>query len=174
MFVNAESLNLVLVAILAVFVGWGIGRGFIRAVGGILAFVVAVIIASRFYLTFGQLIQRWLDGYSGLVNIVSFALLFLLIGQLCGIVIAAIEKAYNLISFVPFLKSINRILGGVFGLVLGLLFTGAILYIASKYSIWAPFNDAVTNSSVSQWIISVSWPVRYFFPTDVLQLRSYF
>lgn len=174
MFPSPETLDIVLTLFLAVFVGWGFGNGLIRAIGGILAIIVGAAAASRFYPLVGDLIAGFFGRFRPLADITAFTILFLLFGRLFGIVVSLFEKAFDILAILPFLKTVNRVLGAVFGFFLGVLFVGAILYITSKYSIWTEFNDAVTGSQVAQLVISWSWPIRYFFPAEVLQLRSYF
>jgi uncharacterized membrane protein required for colicin V production len=172
--VNPEIVNIALVALLAIFTGWGIGKGLIRAVGGIIALIISAAIASRFYPIIADFVYKYIDGYSGLVNILSFILLFVIIGTLANIVVSLVERAFNLVAFLPLLKSLNRLLGGLFGLILGIIFVGAILFIIGKYSTSAPINDSISHSLVAQWINSAAWPVKYFFPAEILSLHSYF
>jgi len=168
------TFDVVLFILLLGFVAWGFANGLIKAVGGIIGIIVAVFVAGHFYLFLTGLIGRFFGPFQNAATILSFIFLFLLAGRLFGYVVLLVEKAFNIIAFIPFLKSINRLAGAFFGLILGALVLGTILYVIGKYSQWESFNNAVVASELAKYILFVSDIVRPLFPEAVRQLRSYF
>ncbi len=175
MILGLQWIDAILLILLIGFVAWGFANGFIRALGGIIGIIVAGALASRYYLILASFITPYVGGNVSVAALISFSVLFLLIGRLFGLVVWLFQKAFDIIAFIPFLKSINRVIGALFGLILGILLTGTILYVASKYSaIWPPFNAMVSHSFVSQFVLKYSKLVQVFFPQDLLGLKSYF
>ena len=164
----------VLIILLIGFAAWGFSNGLIRAVGGIIGIIIAASVASRNYLWLTDIIQPYFGSYAALAPMLAFALLFLIVGRLFGLVVWLFEKAFNVLAIIPFLKSINRIFGTIFGVVLGVLVIGTLLYVIGKYSVWTPFNDAIAKSQGAQYLLAVSGPLRLLFPQTLLELRSYF
>lgn len=168
------TLDTILLIIIIGFTAWGFANGLIRAVGGIIGIILGAIIASRYYVPLGEIIRPFFGDYGGLAFIVSFVFLFLLVGRLFGIVVYFFEKAFDVLAIIPFLKSINRLAGAIFGFLLGCLIVGTILFVAGKYSQWTAFNDAVFSSQLAQFVLSISRVLTPLFPEAVRQLRSYF
>lgn len=174
MTITLQVMDTILLILLIGFIAWGFGNGFIRALGGIIGIILAAAVASHYYLFVVSLVGRIFGPYQGLANISAFALIFLIVGRLFGILVHLFEMAFDVLAIVPFLKSINRVLGALFGLVLGALFLGTLLFIAGKYSQWIAFNDSVVRSDLAQYLLASARPLQYLYPQALLQLRSYF
>lgn len=168
------TLDTILLIVFIGFAAWGFMNGLIRSLGGIIGIVIAAAVASRYYLFLGAIIQPLFGPYAALATIVAFVFLFLLVGRLFGIVVLLFEKAFDVLAIIPFLKSINRLAGAIFGLLLGALIVGTILYVAGRYSHWTYFNDAVTNSNLAPYALGVARVLTPFFPEALKQLQSFF
>ncbi|MFA5954600.1 MAG: CvpA family protein [Patescibacteria group bacterium] len=168
------TLDIILSILLFGFAVWGFSNGFIRAIGGIIGIIIAAFVAGQFYLWLANIVGPIFGPFQAVARIASFAFLFLLIGRLFGFVVLLVERAFDFLAFLPFLKSINRLAGALFGLILGVLVLGTLLYIAGKYSLWTSFNDAVIQSQLAQYLLVASSILRPLFPESVRQLQSYF
>lgn len=171
---NLPTLDTVLLILLIGCTAWGFANGFIRAVGGIIGIIIGAVVASRYYVALAALVQPLFGPYGGLAAIVSFAFIFLLVGRLFGIVVYLFEKAFDILAIIPFLKSINRLAGALFGFLLGMLVVGTLLFVSGKYSEWATFNDAVAKSQLAQALLDGARVLTPFFPDQLIELRSYF
>lgn len=171
---TSGTLDIILLIGLIGFTSWGFARGFIQALGGIIGITIGAAIASRYYLRVASLVGSLFGPYEGLAAVVSFAFLFLLVGRLFGLVVHLFQAAFDILAIIPFLKSINRLAGVVFGFLLGALLLGTLLYVAGKYSQWTSFNDAVARSELAQFLLGVSRVLTPLFPEALRQLRSYF
>lgn len=171
---DLPTLDTVLIIILIGFAAWGFANGFIRAVGGIIGIIIGAFIAARYYVVLSTIIQPFFGPYGGLAAIVAFAAIFLLVGRLFGIVVLLFEKAFDILAIIPFLKSINRLAGALFGFLLGVLLVGTLLFVAGKYSQWTSFNDAVAGSQLAQALLNGAKVLTPFFPQQLIDLRSYF
>lgn len=171
---SLPALDTILLIALIGFAAWGFINGLIKAVGGIIGIIIGAALASRYYLQFAQFIGFIFGPYTNLAAIVSFAFIFLLVGRLFGIIVHLFEQAFDVLAFVPFLKSINRLAGSIFGFLLGVLILGTLLFVTGKYSEWTALNDAVNKSQLAQAILNGTTVVTPFLPENFLELRSYF
>lgn len=162
-----------LLVILLIFVGNGLAKGLIRLLGQVVGLIVASYVASHFYLTFyawGQDMVNWGEGTE---KFLSFLIVFTLVTSLVGVVFIIIEKLFNLISIIPFTKTINRLLGGALGLFEGSLALGLILFVAARYAwIGGMFGSQLVESKVAPLMIKVANVVMPFLPEALKALKS--
>ncbi len=162
-----------LLVILSCFIINGLTKGLIRLLGQVVGLIVAAYISSHFYLTFYQWGKDIVNFSEGTEKFLSFLVLFILVSSLIGVVFAVIEKIFNLISIIPFTKTINRLLGGALGLFEGSLALGLILFVAARYAwIGGLFGGQLINSQVSPWLIKVANIVLPFLPEALKALKS--
>lgn len=168
------TLDAILAIALLIFAIWGFVNGFIRALGGLIAIGIGIVVASRGYLALAEFITPWLGGRAGLASIVAFAVIFLIVAKLIGLLVALVEQAFEVVAIIPFLKTINRLLGLIFGFALGVLVVGTVLFVLSKHSPWETLNAAMIESWVAQWILMTSSFIQPFFPETVRRIQSFF
>lgn len=165
--------DVVLLIILFGFIFYGLFFGFIRALGGFFGVFVGAFLASRFYLPVAAWANQWFFGYSNLGKIVVFILLFSLFSKLTGLVFYFIEKIFNIIAIIPFLKTFNRLLGAVLGLLTGSLCLGLFIYLASRYTLindW--LGNSLINSKIAPFLLKVANLLLPFLPEVLKKLQS--
>lgn len=170
--ITLQPFDIVLALLLIGFVFWGFKNGLIRAFGGLIGIFVAIFVAGRFYLMLASWIALFFGTYQGLAVFVSFALIFLLVGKLFGLVVLLFERAFDILAFLPFLKGINYLLGGIFGFVIGTIMMGTLLYVAGQYIQWQQFIDILSQSSIAQFLLRVANYVAPLLPDALIKLRS--
>lgn len=138
-------IDVILLILLFGFVFYGLFFGLIRTVGAFVGVVAGAILASRFYLGVATLIEPVFFGYNNLGKILTFLILFTLINRIVGFGFYLIEKIFNLISIIPFLKTINRLGGAVLGFITGALTLGLALFVISRYTI--------LESLLGRWLV---------------------
>lgn len=116
------------------FIFYGFFFGLIRTFGVLVGAIVATVFASRFYLV----VSGWTDalffGHDNLGKILIFIIIFSLIQKIVSFCFVLIDGAFNILSIIPFLKTINRLAGAILGILVGGLVLGLILYISNKYA----------------------------------------
>ncbi len=128
-------IDVILIILLAGFVFYGLFFGLIRTFGAFMGVIVGAILASRLYLPVAAFIEPLFYGYNNLGKVLTFLVLFSLINRLVGFGFYLLEKIFNIISIIPFLKTINRLAGAVLGFLTGGLAIGLSLYVISRYTI---------------------------------------
>ena len=154
--------DVLLVIIIFGFAFAGFFFGLIHTLGSLVGTVAGFILASKFAPT----LSGWISvifGESSALSIISFIIVFLVASRLVGFLFWLVQKVFDVISLVPFLKSINRLLGAVLGFAEGIIVTGAVLYYAS--SIIPEWILSLGGSSViSGYLVSVFTAILVFLP----------
>ena len=149
--------DVILLILLAGFVFYGLFFGLIRVIGGLVGVVIGTILASRYYLFVFNYLEEIFLGYDNLGKVFSFIFTFILIRKLIILVVASLNTAFNIISIIPFLTTINRIGGAILGFLQGSLILGLILFVASRYTIiehW--FGEFLVNSTIVPILIKIA------------------
>jgi len=88
-------------------------------------------------------------------KIIAFLVIFIVVDRVIALIFHLIAKVVGLISFIPFLKTINRIAGLILGLTEGILIVGLIIYIIIKFLPNTPFvSDNLATSSVANFLVA--------------------
>jgi membrane protein required for colicin V production len=117
-------LDWVLLAILLISALVGVWRGLIYEVLSLVAWGVAFFVAQVFAADMGALLPMGSAG-EGTRYLAGFAVVFLLALVVCGLTIALLTKLISAVG----LRPIDRVLGGLFGLIRGLLLLVALVLI---------------------------------------------
>jgi uncharacterized membrane protein required for colicin V production len=159
--------DIVLILIIGGFTLMGFMQGFIRTVGNLVATILGL------YLT-GRLIGPFTDRFSflggGTVGLIfSYVILYTILSRLIGIGFWFGEKVLGILSWIPFAKSINRVLGAVFGLIEGMLVVGAVTFFAVHFLPMDTLRSAIEQSPTALYLVGVMSGLQGFLP-QVLKL----
>ena len=117
-----QGLDLVILIFTAFLLIKGVWKGFVKEVAGIIAVVLAVFISFRFHKdTAGYLVSFIDDKY---VTVTAYLVLFLAVYLAVMLFGNLLDKVLKSI----FLGGVNRILGGVFGLLKSVLWLTLITF----------------------------------------------
>jgi uncharacterized membrane protein required for colicin V production len=155
-------LDLILIVIIAGFSIAGFWLGLIHTAGSLLGTVFSLYIASRYY----EPVANWmiaLTGWSGnITKVVVFILSFLVIGRLVGILFWLIQKIVHLVTYLPLVTTLNRILGFIFGAIEGVVVVGVAVYFIARFPLDNSFMQSLADSSVAAFTSSIAallWPL---------------
>src|SRR3989339_549288 len=126
--------DVILIIIVLIFVIGGFVMGLIQAIGALIGVVADAWIGGIYFMPFGEWLTPYVLGHSGVAKVIAFVIIFGLINRLIGLLFWLIEKAFHLISIIPFLKSINRLGGVLLGFVEGVLITGLVIYMIVTFA----------------------------------------
>lgn len=150
--------DIIIVIILAVGLGKGLANGFVRGIFGIAALVLGIVIAAANYEQVVNTLFSRLQIGADARAILGFLLVFVVVLILVSVVGRIISKALKLAS----LRWMDRLAGGVFGLVIASLFTGVLLLIVGMAGLQA--NAGVARSVVAPMVIRVTDTIVVFAP----------
>jgi uncharacterized membrane protein required for colicin V production len=167
--------DLVLAGILIGFAVTGFSAGLIKKLGQIIGLIIGTWLASHYYLTIYSWLKWLFFGQENLGKIICFILIIVLASRLIGLLFWFLDKVFNFIAIIPFLKSINKISGAILGLIEGLMFLGLIFYIVSRYTPLSTFaSKLITGSQITPWLFKVADLLDPLFPTALKLLKSWF
>ncbi len=104
-------------------------RGFIREIISLIGLVAAFLIASRSSAAAGDVLERWIPNGT-VADIAGFALVFVLVMMLAGLVGSIIRKLVDLAE----LTATDRTLGMFFGLARGVLLIALCFLVYTSYT----------------------------------------
>lgn len=128
--------DLIIILIVAGFVFFGLFFGFVHALGALVGTLAGAFIAGRTYEVVAQAVHSGIPTSLNVQRVVAFILIFTLVNRAIGLLFWFAEKALNFLSFIPFLKTINRLAGAAFGFLEGALVLGLTLHVAARYPFW--------------------------------------
>ena len=141
--------DLVLIIIIGIFGLMGLWSGLVNAVGNLIGIILGVILASRYYEPVSNWVMQKTGWGANFSKVLIFIVVFVIIVKLVGLVIWLIEKALGIITNLPFIKSLNKILGCIFGLVEGAIIVGLSIYFISRFPVSGGLMDAIAHSTVA-------------------------
>ena len=119
-----NAIDVAILVVLAVLLLKGLWLGLIQELCGLAGLGVGTVLAVRFHASLAESLLAWANLPPWLASAACFTLLFLvtlLFFALLGLVLSRFLK-------LVFLGGFNRVLGGLFGLVQGVLVLALILY----------------------------------------------
>ncbi|GBQ63762.1 hypothetical protein AA103196_0690 [Ameyamaea chiangmaiensis NBRC 103196] len=140
--------DILAVLVVAMSVLWGLMRGFSRELFGLLAWIVAFILASRWYGRLVPLIAPHVSG-GALADVIAFALVFVVLVLLLSMVSALIGNA---MQGSMLLGGANALLGGLFGVFRGVVLLVLLYAAGSAVMDDAAFAAAVHGSRIAPFI----------------------
>ncbi len=153
-------IDIVLLIILSGFIFYGLFFGLIRTLGSLIGWVVGLWLTILFYLTAFDYVKNLFFGHELAGKIVVFLVLFTLINRLIGFVFALIDRTFDLLSVIPFLKTINRLAGAALGFIEGGLVLGLALLIISE----SAFGGWLAASKVAPFLTSFAKAITPLLP----------
>ena len=157
-----QTFDYILIAIIIGFTWVGFWSGFIVSLGRFLGLFVGAAFASRYYIMLAPSWEWVFFDNKNITEIALFIIIFILLSRGIGLIFWLLDKIFNLIRFFPFLTTINRLLGGVFGLLEGILSLGLILFLLTKYPISKEFLDTINTSQVAGMLLSMTFIIQPF------------
>jgi len=165
--------DLILLLILFVFISFSFWLGLIQTFGGIVGLFAGAWIAGMYYEPFAAWLGPYFMDHENVAKVVAFILIFTLVNRLVGLIFWIINKVFNIISLLPFLKSINRIGGAILGFVEGVLILGAIILMINRFPVGEWVMGIIEGSQVATWLEKVADIVLSpFLPEIVIQIQN--
>lgn len=164
----------ILLIILAGFVFYGLFFGFIRTLGSLFGIIGGVLLANYFYLEAFGLAKNLLFGYDKTGKVICFFLIFTIANRLICFGFALLNKALDVISIIPFVKTINKLGGAIFGLIEGGVILGLVFYYVDAFHLvskaTSPF---VANSKIIPYTVKYAQIFLKFLPNIIAKIKGW-
>ncbi len=165
--------DLIIILFLAAFFVYGWKSGLISVVGRIAGIFIGAFIAGQYYTDMASYFAQISFGSEMLQNAIGFIVLFGISSQLIGLIFYSLDKVFNAVAIIPGLKSINRLGGGILGLVEGVLVISVVLYIAYLFPFSEMLDEFIVGSTVAHFFIGVSNIIAPFIPDSLEAVRGF-
>ncbi|KKQ28081.1 MAG: Colicin V production protein [Candidatus Magasanikbacteria bacterium GW2011_GWC2_37_14] len=164
--------DIILLIIIGGFTMFGFWFGLIHTLGSLLGTVFGAYLAARFY----EPMAGWLmniTGWGGNISkVLMFIIAFIIINRLVGFAFWIVEKITNVITYLPFIQGINRLLGMILGLAEGLITLGLIFYFIERFPLSDTFMQWMANSVVVPYTLSIAAVLIPLLPEALKMLKS--
>ncbi len=161
-----------LLVIITGFALFGLWFGLVRTLGSLIGTVVGIYLAGRYY----EPLANWIINFTGWsqnhVKVIVFVVAFLLITRLVGFVFWIMEKFLSIFTKLPFLRSIDRILGFILGAVEGIAVVGISLFFIARFPINLMFMNGLASSQVAPPLVRLASILIPLLPEALRILRS--
>jgi uncharacterized membrane protein required for colicin V production len=154
--------DIILLSIIVAFGLAGFFFGFIHTLGSLLGTVFGVYLASRYY----GVMAGWLMNITGwqgnITKVVMFVVAFFLITRLVGIAFFFIEKFFNILKFLPFVKTFDRFIGLGLGIAEGIITIGFTIFFIERFPLSTGVMTHLATSVIAPYasgIASGLWPL---------------
>jgi uncharacterized membrane protein required for colicin V production len=164
--------DIIILLIIAGFVWKGVRLGFIEALGGIIGVFVGLLAAGRWWQLAADSLLPILDNNQWLSTALGWLLVFIVVNRLVALIFWFIDKVFHVIAIIPFLKSINSLLGGLLGLVEGVFVVGSIISIMLLLPFSGSLQTKVNNSKFSNVLSVVGVYAQKLTPDSVKNWKS--
>ncbi|MFA5644335.1 MAG: CvpA family protein [Patescibacteria group bacterium] len=153
------TLDLILMIFLGAFILYGFYMGFVKMILNLASTVVAIIISINLYLYFYDLVPFIGFGSESFGKMLSFLIVLIISNYLLSLVFQFIAKLLKIITSLPLVSFVNRLLGGGLGFLQGALILGVIIFMMSRYAITsALLNSLISKSDLAPiFVKAVSW-----------------
>lgn len=138
MMANFNILDIIFLIMIGVSVILGMIKGLVRELFSLAFFVIAVILAFLFYSDLGQVLFKSVQNQD-IANFAAFVCIFVAILIVGSIITYAIKKLF----VIGPLKSVDRIMGGLFGMLRGFLLSGILVFLLIVF----PVRDTLIKES---------------------------
>lgn len=166
-------LDLVLILIIFCFIAYGFALGLIQAIGSLVGLFLGAWIAGMYYQPVGDWLSPFILNNQKAAYVVAFILVFIIVSKIVGLIFLLIEKVFHIISIIPFLKTINRLAGGLLGLAEGVLFLGLGLYVANQFFQSGRIHELIQESQVAALLLIAAKLLVPLIPKLIEQAKSF-
>jgi len=168
-----STIDIIILVLLALFVWKGVKLGLIEAIGGIIGLFVGAFLAGQYYDEAAEMLKGVLFGSEILANVLGFLLVFIIVNRGVALIFWIIDKIFHIIAIIPFLKTFNHLLGGIFGLLEGLIFIGVIIYFLSFMPFTGNLQTSVAASRFADILETVGKIADPFLPDSLGNWQNY-
>jgi membrane protein required for colicin V production len=159
--VHWNWLDILLGVILLLSVLAGLKDGLARAGIGFLAAIAAIVCAMWFYPNAAYFVHKVIHSAAA-ANVIGFLLVFAAVIGVGGVIALLVEKVFKVVH----LSWLNRLLGGAFGVVRGVLICGAIVLLFLAFSGKEP-PQLVRHSRIAPYVIHATRAMAYAAPREI-------
>jgi membrane protein required for colicin V production len=164
--------DIILLGIIGVFTLMGLWFGFVHTFGSLMGTLLGAYLASRYY----EPLASWFVQITGWsingARVIMFIVAFVVINRLVGFAFWIIDKVFSLVTHLPFIRSIDRLLGGALGFFEGIVTLGMVFYFMQRFPVSQSIMESVAQSVIAPKTVVVASILMPMLPEALKLLRS--
>lgn len=145
------TVDIVLAILLILFFISGWRKGLVVAFGQLLGAIVGFIIARSASAWLAGLLAKWIHLNAGWLHIIAFILIFMIVDRLFGLLVGLLNKLFKILTIIPFLSTINSILGAILSFLEGLVLIGSSVYLIRSLHLVPVLVDWTSKSTIAHY-----------------------
>lgn len=156
-------IDIILIVLVGAFAVHGLWFGFIRTLGNGVGLIVGAIVASQYTgLAVDYLGFLFANNFT-VAGIVLFLLILIITQRLVGFVFWIVDRLFGFLRWLPFVGFINRLLGGLLGIIEGFVLVAAGVYFTQlMFPTWV--GGWFNGSQIVSYINSVTAAIQAMVP----------
>ena len=158
-------LDIVIIVVAAVFGFVGLWRGAIRTAFGIAGLVLGIILAGRYYEPLAAILSPGGASWAGIAAYAIILVATMIVAGVIGWVVARLVH-------ITLLGWLDRLVGGILGVLLGLLLVAAMLAIVIKYLPGTA--EAISKSALAGFLMAQFPLLLALLPDEFDFIRDFF
>ncbi len=148
--------DLSLAVIIGGFTLFGFWFGFVHTAGSLLGTLAGAYVASRYY----EMAAQWLTHITGwqgnTARVIMFVLILFAVSRLIGFLFFIVDKFLSFLTNLPFISSLNRVLGAALGFLEGVMTLGLFLFFVERFPVSEKFMIMVAESELAPKLRAVA------------------
>lgn len=171
--INALTVfDFVLILVLLGFVWRGFLCGVIHIIGSIFGTIIGIWLGGLHYEKLAGLASPVFFGNSNLAKVVCFLIIFFVASKIVSFIFYLLDRIFKFISLLPFLKSINRLLGAAAGFLEGMIVLSLIFYFYSKYPFFDFLNKLIVKSQIIPYFLQFAKILLPLLPEVIRKIET--
>ena len=159
-------LDIVIAIVLVIGIILGVKTGLIKMVISLAGLILAIFLAGRFYVALAG-VMNFIPSEQA-ARVVAYIIIFIVVMIIAAIIAWLLTKFVSAIL----LGWINRLVGGIVGLLVGAIFCGAILAVWVKYTSMG--GDVIGGSALGKFFLHTFPLVLALLPSEFGTIRDFF
>ncbi|MDI3548426.1 MAG: rane protein required for colicin production [Halanaerobiales bacterium] len=144
-------LDIAILILFLYFVLGGYNKGFIKQTSTLVGLVAALLIAINYYRDFQSYLIPYFDLSAGMMQFISFAVLFILVNLFIHLLGLVLKNLLNLL----FLEPLDHIAGAALGLVKGVIIAYFLVLLLDQIP-YSRANNLLDNSYLANSLLNVT------------------
>ena len=144
--------NAALVLLFALFVWRGFQRGAVATLAQVLSVIAGFLAARAWSVWLTKYLLLLMPGQLAWATLISYALVFIVVSGIVATILDLLAKVLRIVTSLPLISTINKLLGLIFGLLDGVIVLGAAIYLAIELRFHLLLLSWIQASGVAQLI----------------------
>lgn len=167
-----QFIDFFLLLIIAGFALFGFWFGFVHTLGSLAGTVLGAFLASRYYEVIAGAVIDVTGWESNAVRMVVFVLVFLVINRLVGFAFWLMDRILSIVTRLPFIRSLDRLLGILLGAAEGAITLGLIIFFVERFPVSYIVMQQLAISEVAPYLSAAAYVLWPLLPDALRLLQS--